>query len=126
MLLSKTDAQKALRVLSRAQAILSQSYTDRGYKFISKLKDKKLQVCALGAVDEAYRQLHMKKPINDDPTLDLLQFVALRIYDRSFVTVNDDLGFKHIMNVFANAIEECVKYAITQNPRYITDDTGRF
>lgn len=110
--------KNAVLVLSRAFCIISDRWTNRGFKI--KQEDGSYKVDVIGAIALAQGQLFKSSGSDSyrdsDLAINLINETAHEYFKRSAVSVNDDLGYIATIKLYALAIERGIRYGLSVNP----------
>lgn len=112
--------KKAVLILARAFCLVSDRWTNRGYKIRQDNGTYKVDV--IGAIALAKEQLYGKQHVSAeaDTAIKLINDAAHKHFSRSAVSVNDELGYIATVKLYALAIERGISYGLGVDP-----DTGR-
>lgn len=99
----------ALAILSKAFLHVSTHWTNRGFKI--KQDDGSLKTCVYGAIDLVSRDLLGRAARDDDYVTIVMDSLALNRFGKTLVSVNDDLGYRSVTELFALAIHKVTQDA---------------
>lgn len=118
-----------VQVLSRAFCIISDRWTNRGFKI--KQEDGSYKVDVIGAIAIAREQLFNLSGSDSyrdsDLAINLINETAMMYFHRSAISVNDDLGYVATVKLFALTIERGIRYAfgLDSNTRRLEHKANR-
>lgn len=110
---SRLDLLKAIQILSYAFVLISDRWTNQGYRI--RQEDSSYKYCVTGAIDEACQ--HFKEGKYNSVAVQILQEVSLEEFGLSCVSLNDTLGYKAVTKLLALSIQKAVAlYGFSSDP----------
>jgi hypothetical protein len=109
------ESSRVALTLSRALSIISDRYTNQGYRV--KQDDGTCKVCIIGSINDASKELFgaaLSYP--QQRATDLVQEHAIRHFGISAVSVNDELGYQAVIKLLAITLEGVLSDAFDFNP----------
>lgn len=103
------DQKAAARIITRAICIISDHWTNKGYKI--KQPDKSYKMCIFACLDQATHDLYGESHSHNHLAAHMVNHTAMRIFGMSGVSVNDELGLPSSIKLLAITLEEVLTNA---------------